>query len=145
VKTSNNLEEEAYKWFLWWFKKCDARSFHWHKFTPALLKRFYEEEYDDLYIKSVHLKQKGNMNDYTHEWEVLETRQSRFTYEQLLNVCVCVCVCVLKDHKYSKLRQWNPKSIEDVGHVAKLIEQKNKFNKSSFTGLERSNRYLNEQ
>jgi len=27
MTTSNNLEGEAYDWFLWWSKKCDALSF----------------------------------------------------------------------------------------------------------------------
>jgi hypothetical protein len=70
MTASNNLEGEAYDWFLWWSKKCDARSFHWQRFTTAIIKRFYDEEDNALYNKFVHLKQKGNVNDYTHEWEV---------------------------------------------------------------------------
>jgi hypothetical protein len=58
MTTSNSLEGEAYDWYLWWSRKCDARSFHWKNFTTALLKRFHDEEDDDLYNKFVHLKQK---------------------------------------------------------------------------------------
>jgi hypothetical protein len=73
--TSNNLDGEAYDGFLWWSRKCDGHSFHWQSFTTALLKRFHEEEDDDLYNKFMHLKQKGNANDYTHECEVLATME----------------------------------------------------------------------
>jgi hypothetical protein len=65
--TSNNLEGEYYDWFLWWSRKCDARSFHCQSFTTTLLKRFHDEEDNALYNKFVHLKQKGNINNYTHE------------------------------------------------------------------------------
>jgi hypothetical protein len=74
MTASNSLEGEAYDWYLWWSGKCEARSFHWKNFT-TLLKRFHDEEDDDLYNKFMHLKQKGNVNNYTHEWEVLATRQ----------------------------------------------------------------------
>jgi hypothetical protein len=110
MTTSNSLEGEAYDWYLWWSRKCDARSFHWQSFTTALLKRFHDEEDDDLYNKFVHLKQKGSVNDYTHEWEVLATRQSGFTDEQLLKMYICG----LKDYIHSEIKLWNPKSIEDA-------------------------------
>jgi hypothetical protein len=122
-------------------QKCDARSFHWKSFTTALLKRFHDEEDDDLYNKFVHLKQKGSVNDYTHEWEVLATRQSGFTDEQLLKMYICG----LKDYIRSEIKLWNPKSIEDARHATKLIELKDKFNRPSFAGPEASNRYSNEK
>jgi len=90
VTTSNNLEGEAFDWLLRWSGKCDARSFYWQNFTSALLQRFEDEEEDDLYTKFVHLKQKGNINDYSHEWEVLATRQSGFLDEQLLKKVIFV-------------------------------------------------------
>jgi hypothetical protein len=74
------LEGEAYDWFLWWFEKCDIHSFHWQNFTTALLKRFHNEEEDDVYTKFARLKQKGNVNGYTHEWEVLATKQTGLSY-----------------------------------------------------------------
>jgi hypothetical protein len=89
MTTSNSLEGEAYDWYLWWSKKCDARSFNWQNFTAALLKRFHDEEDDDLYNKFMHLKQKASVNDYTHEWEVSATRQRGFTDEQLLKMYIC--------------------------------------------------------
>jgi hypothetical protein len=101
MTTPNSLEGEAYDWYLWWSRKCDARSFHWKSFTTSLLKRFHDEEDDDLYNKFVLLKHKGNVNDYTHEWEVLATRQCGFTDEQLLNMYICG----LKDYIRSEIKQ----------------------------------------
>jgi hypothetical protein len=77
MTTSNTLEGEAYDWYLWWSRKCDAHSFHWKNFTTTLLKRFHDKEDNDLYNKFVHLKQKGNLNDYTNEWKVLAMRIHR--------------------------------------------------------------------
>jgi hypothetical protein len=65
--TSNSVEGEAYDFYLWCSRKCDSRSFHWKNFTTTLLKIFHDKENDDLYNKFIHLKQKGNINDYTHE------------------------------------------------------------------------------
>jgi hypothetical protein len=129
--TSNNLEGEAYDWYLWWSRKCDACSFQWKNFTTSLLKIFHDEEDDDLYNKFVHLKQKGNVNNYTHEWEVLATRQCGFKMH----------ICGLKNYICSEIKLWNPKTIEDARHAARLIEQKNKFNKPAFTSPKRLNKY----
>jgi hypothetical protein len=89
MTTSKSPEGEAYDWYLWWFRKCDASSFHWKNFTTNLLKRFHDEEDDYLYNKFIHLKHKGNINNYTHEWEVLETRQCRFMDEKLIKMYIC--------------------------------------------------------
>ena len=58
MKTSNNLEREAYEWFIWWSGKWSSCSFHWENFIATLLKILHDEEEDDLYNKFVHLKQK---------------------------------------------------------------------------------------
>jgi hypothetical protein len=107
----------------------------------AILKRFQDEEDDNLYNKFVHLKQKGSINNYTHEWEFLATRQCRFTDEQLLKMYIWE----LKDYIRSEIKLWNLETIEDVRHAARIIEQKNKFNKPSLTNPYRSNKYLNEK
>jgi hypothetical protein len=44
-----------------------------------------------------------------------------------------------------EIKLWNPKTIEYARHATKLIEQKNKFNRPSFTSLDRSNKYSNER
>jgi len=86
----------------------------------TLLKRFHDEEDDDLYNNFVHLKHKGSINDYTHEWEVIAKRQCRFTDEQLLKMYICG----LKHYSRIEIKIWNPKTIEDARHAARLIEQK---------------------
>jgi hypothetical protein len=58
----------------------------------------------------------------------MTTRKSGFTVEQLLKMYICG----LKDYIHREIKLWNPKTIEDARHAARLIEQKNKFNKPSF-------------
>jgi hypothetical protein len=65
----------------------------------------------------VHLKQKGNINDYTHKWEVLATRQCGFTDEQLIKMYICG----LKDYIRSEI------------------------NKPAFTSPERLNKYSDDR
>jgi len=89
MRNSKNLERESYDWFLWCSIKCDTHSFHWKSFATALLKRFHDKENDDPCNKFMYLKQKGNINDYTHEWEVLAIRKNKFTYEKLLKMYIC--------------------------------------------------------
>jgi hypothetical protein len=49
-------------------------------------------------------------------------------------------ICGLKYYIRSEIKLWNPKTIEDVRHTTRLIEQ-NKFNKPAFTNPERLNKY----
>jgi hypothetical protein len=93
-------------------------------FTIALLKRFHDEEEDDVYTKFARSKQKGNVNDYTHEWEVQTTRKTGLSDEQLLKVYIGG----LKDYIRSEIKLWRPKTIGDARQATKLIE-KNKVNK----------------
>ena len=80
------------------------------------------------------------MNDYTHEWEVLTTRQTRFSDEQMLKMYISG----LKDYIHNELKLWRPQTINVSRHTAKLIEQKNKVNKPSFSRSDRTNSYFNE-
>lgn len=107
--SSNNLEAEAYDWFVWWSGKCNARSFHWKPFVDALLKRLYDKEKDDVYEKFVHLKQKGSVSEYTHEWEVQATRQKGFTDEHLLKMYRCGL-----EHICAELKLYKPQTIEKI-------------------------------
>jgi hypothetical protein len=50
-------------------------------------------------------------------------------------------ICCLKGYIHSEIKLWNPKTIEHARHTTRLIEQKNKFNKPTFTSLERLNKY----
>ena len=85
----------------------------------------------------MHLKQKGNINDYTYEWEVLAKRKCGFTDEKIIKMYICG----LKYYIRSEIKLWNPKTIEDARHTTRLIEQKTKFNKPTFTSPERLNKY----
>eukprot|EP00253_Pinus_taeda_P029674 PITA_29674 len=67
VTASTYLEAEAYDWFFLWSSKCTDCSFNWKNLKSSLLKRFHDEEEDDVYERFVHLKKKGSVSEYTHE------------------------------------------------------------------------------
>jgi hypothetical protein len=103
MTTSNSLEGEAYDWYLWWSRKCDACSFHWKNFTTTLLKRFHDEEDDDLYNKFVHLKQKDKifvvvdrLTKYAHFMAVRKTDSTK----QIADV---FCKNIYKLHGFPKV------------------------------------------
>jgi hypothetical protein len=56
-----------------------------------------------------------------------------------------MCICGLKDYIHSEIKLWNPKYIEDARHAEKLIELKDKFNRSLFAGPEAAHIYSNEK
>lgn len=87
------------------------------------------------YLWKIHsLKQKGFVSEYTNEWEVLAIRQRGFIDDELLKMFRCG----LKE--YIRVELYKPKTIEEARHVAKIIEQKHKFNKS-YTMSEKSSNY----
>jgi len=137
MTASNYLEAEAYDWFLWWSNKCAIRSFNWKKFKSVFLKRFHDEEEDDVYERFIHLKQKGLVSEYIHEWEVLAIRQRGFSDEELLKMYRCG----LKDYIQEELKLYKPQTIEDARHAAIIIGRKYKLHKASYASNEKSNSY----
>ena len=128
ITTSNYLEGEAYYWFLWWSSKCSGLSFNWENFKNALLKRFHDEEEDDVYERFVHLKQKGPVSEYSHEWEVLAVRKIGFSHEDLLKMYRCGFKYYIKE----ELKLCKPQTIEDATHATLIIERKHKLRTTSF-------------
>lgn len=118
MTASNNVEAEVYDWFLWWTNKCATRLFNWEYLNNALLKWFHDEEEDDVYERFIHLKQKGSVSEYTHEWEVLAIRQRGFSNEELLKLHHYG----LKDYILEELKLYKPKTIEDARHASIIIE-----------------------
>jgi len=53
-------------------------------------------------------------------------------------------ICGLKDYICSELNLCNPNTIEDARHATRLIEQKSRFNKTSFIGSEKLSNYSKE-
>ena len=42
------LEGDAYDWFTWWSQKTSDFSINWQMFTVDLIKRFHDDEEDDI-------------------------------------------------------------------------------------------------
>ena len=81
---------------------------------------------DDLFTKFVHLKQKGNINDYIYKWKVLATRQ-------------------IGEKVHLWIEGLQSQQNKDARHAVKLIEHKNKVNRSSFIGQDQIGILLSNQ
>jgi len=128
VTASNNREVEECDWFLWWSNRSAACLFNWKNFKNTLLKRFHDEEEDDVYKKFVHLKQKGSVSEYTHKWEVLAIRLSGFSDKGLLKRYRCG----LKEYFMEELKLYKPKTIEEARHATIIIEREYKLHKTPY-------------
>jgi hypothetical protein len=105
---------------LWWYKKCDGFSVNWKMFIKDLLKRFHEEEEDDSYTKLTRLHQTGTVSEYTHEWEIIATRNPKLTETQLLKKYIAR----LKYSFCNELNLWKPQNVDEAKSIAMLIERK---------------------
>ena len=66
------MEGEAYNWYMWWNKTTLAIS--WRKFKDAFFKRFQGIKEENFFSTFIKLRQKGDVDEYTREWETLATR-----------------------------------------------------------------------
>jgi hypothetical protein len=57
---------------MWW--KKSRYSINWNKFKDEFFKRFQGIKEEYFFTELTKLQQKGNVNDFTHEWESLATR-----------------------------------------------------------------------
>eukprot|EP00253_Pinus_taeda_P030576 PITA_30576 len=97
--------------------------------------KLHDEEEDDVYERFVHLKQKGSVSEYTHEWEVLALRQRGFLDEELVKMYRCG----FKDYIHKELKLHKPKTIEEARHAAIIIERKYKLHKTPYVTNDRMN------
>ena len=83
---SMHLENHAYNWYMWW--KGDNFAYTWNWFKNDFLKRFQGINEDELFSKLTRLQQKGNVEEFTHQWESLTTRVFGLTDKQRLETYV---------------------------------------------------------
>ena len=69
---SMQLEGTAYNWYMWW--KKSVRGTSWDLFNDDFFKRFHGIKDEDFFTELMRLRQKGNVDEYTQEWETLATR-----------------------------------------------------------------------
>ena len=70
---SMQLECEVYNWYMWWKKTTHIYSYSQDTFKNDFFKRFEHVTKKGFFTKITRLQQKGDMEEYTYEWEALAT------------------------------------------------------------------------
>ena len=65
------MEGEEYNWYMWWKNMTLAIS--WKKLKNAFFKRFQGIKEEEFFSTLTRLQQKGDVDEYTREWETLTT------------------------------------------------------------------------
>jgi hypothetical protein len=66
------LEGKVSNWYMWWKKTGYAIS--WTKFKKEFFKRSPGIKEEEFFTELMRLQQKGNVDDFTCDWETLGTR-----------------------------------------------------------------------
>ena len=70
---SMKLKGQVYNWYMWWKKTTKICAYSWGTFKNEFFKRFEDVTEKDFLTKITRLQQKGDMEEYTYEWEALVT------------------------------------------------------------------------
>ena len=70
---SMQLEGQAYNWCMCWKKTTNICAYSWNTFNNDFFKQF-EDVTEDFFSKITRIKQKGDVEEYTYEWEALAMR-----------------------------------------------------------------------
>jgi len=76
------MEGKAYNWYMWWKKTTIAIS--WRNFKDAFFKRFQGVKEEEFFSALIRLRQKGNVEKYTREWETLATQVPGLSESRLI-------------------------------------------------------------
>ena len=68
---SMQLEGRAYNWYMWWKKTTNTCAYSWDTFKNDFFKWFKDVTEKDFFEKITRLQQKGDVEEYTYEWEAL--------------------------------------------------------------------------
>ena len=79
---SMHMEGYAYNWYLWW--KRDNFTYTWNLFKNDFFNRFQWIKEDEFFSKLTRLQQVGNVEEFTHQWESLSTREFGLSNKQIL-------------------------------------------------------------
>ena len=59
---------------MWWIVTTWKTMLNWNTFKHDIFKRYEDLKEKDLFANITRLQQKGDVNEYTNEWESLVTR-----------------------------------------------------------------------
>lgn len=92
----------------------------WKKFKNAFFKRFQGVKEEDFFEELTRLQEKGDVDEYTREWENLATRVPGLSETRLIQSYITR----LKPHLQVELKFHDITSIEEARQKAKAIEKK---------------------
>ena len=85
---SMQLEDRTYNWYMWWKVTTHTTKHKWKMFKNNFFKWFEYLKEKDFFAKITKMQQKGGVDEYTDEWEALETHVSKLTDSQVLQTYV---------------------------------------------------------
>jgi hypothetical protein len=110
---SMQLEGNAYNWYMWWKKTGYAIS--WTKFKNDFFKRFQGIKEEEFFTELMRLQQKGDVDEFTREWETLATRVPGVSKQRLVQSYITG----LKPHIQSELKLHDITEMETAIRKAK--------------------------
>ena len=113
------MEGEAYNWYMWWKKTTLAIS--WRKFKDVFFKIFQGIKEEELFSTLIKLRQKGNVDEYTREWETLATRVPGLSESRLVQSFISG----LKTHIKVELELHDITGIEAARQKEKVAKKRN--------------------
>ena len=117
---SMQLEGWAYNWYMWWKKMTNICAYSWDTFKNDFFKRFEDVTKKDFFVKITKLQKKGDVEEYTYEWEALAMRVPELTNVQRLQTYVSG----LKPYIREELELYNVFNLDKARCKEKIIEEK---------------------
>ena len=114
------LEDQAYNWYMWWKVTTQTTKGKWKTFKNDFFKRFEDLKEKDFFTKLTRLQQKGDVDEYTDEWEALATHMPELTHSQHLQTYVYG----LKPYIRDELELLNVSTLDKARRKTKNIEEK---------------------
>jgi len=114
------LEGNAYNWYMSWKLITNVQSYSWDRFKNDFFKRFQNINEKDFFAKITRIQQKGDVEEFTYEWEALATRVPELTDDQRLQTYMSG----LKPYIRDELELHEVSSLDKARRKAKLIEEK---------------------
>ena len=112
------MEGHTYNWYLWW--RRDNFTYTWNLFKNSFFNSFQGIKEDEFFSKLTRLQQVGNVEELTHQWELLSTQVFGFSDKKRLKTYLGG----LKPYLQKELKMHDIPNVEVARHKAKATEHK---------------------
>lgn len=118
-----SMEGNVVHWFQFWHQHSKNAS--WEEFTAALLRRFGSEGRGTVYERLAAVRQKGGVEDFIQEFELLVAQASQTPEDQLMGYFLAG----LRPNIRNQVRPHDPKSLIRTMEIARDVEEAMKDNR----------------